>query len=95
MLPAQVPALPVRSSLSETGQKITKQHSHEFVKEEGTAKVRQTIMFTGYLYTSSRLFPSDGILLTSYEFLEARQSNSEPRQYRPLARFTRSFSRRI
>ena len=31
-----------------TGQEVTKlQHSDEFVKEEGTAEVRQTSMFTG------------------------------------------------
>jgi hypothetical protein len=36
-----------------TGQETAKlQHSYEFVKEEGTAEVRQTTMFTGDFYVS-------------------------------------------
>jgi hypothetical protein len=36
-----------------TGQETAKrQHSYEFVKEEGTAEVRQTTMFTGDSYVS-------------------------------------------
>jgi hypothetical protein len=46
-----------------TGQKTAKlQHSYEFVKEEGTAKVRQTTMFTGDFYVSRRILQADEIL---------------------------------
>jgi hypothetical protein len=46
-----------------TGQKTAKlQHSYEFVKEEGTAKVRQATMFTGDFYIPRRVLHADEIL---------------------------------
>jgi hypothetical protein len=46
-----------------TRQEITElQHSYEFVKEEGTAKVRQTTMFTGDSYISRRISHAEEIL---------------------------------
>ena len=38
------------------------QHSYEFVKEEGTAKVRQTTVFTGDCYVSRLILHADEIL---------------------------------
>jgi hypothetical protein len=50
--------------LEMTGQEVTKlQHSYEFMKQEGTAEVRQTSMFTGDFYTSRRIFHPEEILL--------------------------------
>jgi hypothetical protein len=46
-----------------TGQEPAQlQHSYEFMKEEGTAKVGQTTMFTGDLYVSRRIPHADEIL---------------------------------
>ena len=45
------------------GQETAKlQHSYEFVKEEGTPKMRQTTMFTGDTYVSRRILYADEIL---------------------------------